>query len=70
MAEISVFNFLPTYCPSCGDKFLQKDKLAIQDFMAGASHTCLRCRAKYQYANSTTILSIAEDIKYYLEREI
>jgi hypothetical protein len=57
---LALFSHLPNYCPCCGKDIGKafKDKLARQDFFAGASCTC-ECGVHYQYAAPERIVEAA-----------
>lgn len=76
---IALFDFVPRYCPNCGkDTRLLRPATEAErrngitsygDFLAGASHACLSCGMKYQYADKAEMLKAAAnsggDLKQY-----
>lgn len=53
---IALFDFVPQFCPNCGEPILRGDK---RDYMTRCSHVCLDCGLHFQLAVRKHILVAA-----------
>lgn len=67
---IGVFNSTINMCPICGFKFNFKDKNNFRDWSSGCSQSCPKCNFQFQLSTTKNILSIAEDLDYYIKQEV
>jgi hypothetical protein len=60
--SVAVFDFIPTYCPRCGEKtgLTGTGAGGIADYVHHASHYCRGCGLGYQYVETENILSAAD----------
>ena len=56
---IALFDFLPTYCPHCGERLPFDDALARIDFDYSNSHSC-DCGLAFQKATTKTLRDAAK----------
>ncbi len=60
----AIFDFVPDFCPSCGDPLLpNKDKYAMQDYRGECAHSCTNCGLRFQFVPTDRLLSIADDLR-------
>lgn len=77
---IFLTDFVPAYCANCGaDTRLKRRRNEFEvregapypdsDYRAGASHSCVKCGAKYQLATKEQLIKAADasggDLKQY-----
>ncbi len=56
----AVFDFVPKYCPNCGEPIKFVDREARADYWAGITHFCdRRCGFEYQRAETDHVIEAA-----------
>lgn len=53
---IALFDFMPRFCPSCGEPQSWKDSGDVRDFYAGCSFTCRKCGLHFGAAKPEPML--------------
>ena len=65
---IALFDFIPSFCPNCGQKFsIKDDKYCRQDFWGGCAHTCSKCGMHFQ--KKTIFTDNTFDPEYWTEKK-
>lgn len=61
---IALFDFIPTYCPSCGKRLFPERPPhdAIRDYReAREPHTCPACGLRFQFCDTADLVRAAQN---------
>lgn len=71
--RIALFNFVPSYCPNCGERIYPPYRNAFNrlEYLANVTHHCLKCDTQYQLTDTAHLLAAATasggDLSQYIQ---